>query len=246
MTQLSNEVNQIIVTRPFGQADSLINQLKAAVAEKIVVNHLPLIQINSLPFDPPETDRLDGVIFISSNAVSVYFAHATLPQVPLFAVGNNSASELQHRSGQAVKFPTQMNSEGLLKLPELTQVENQSWLIVKGEGGRKTLYDTLTSRGASVMELDVYQRKLPDFNTQQAIYEAQFNNPVWLVTSADALNHLFRILGLMEKKKHQTPVIVSSERLATLAKQKGFTILAQSAGASETQLVQCVKTRFNC
>ena len=111
-------------------------------------------------------------------------------------------------------------------------------------GGRKLISESLIQRGAKVTELDVYQRKLPDYATQKAIRTAQKLDPLWIISSAEALTNLHRILGLAENPLHQTRVIVSSERLKNIAQQKGFVIFAQSAGASHIQLVQCVKKRF--
>ena len=42
------------------------------------------------------------------------------------------------------------DSEALLDLPELRQVEGRSIAIFSGEGGRPTLRETLVQRGASV------------------------------------------------------------------------------------------------
>ena len=81
---------------------------------------------------------------------------------------------------------------------------------------------------------------MPDLATQQQIYQANVKGTVWLITSGEALTHLHRILGLGENPRHEIPVIVSSERLAILALQKGFVIMAQSLGASEKQLVECI------
>jgi len=235
---------QLIVTRPHGQAESLLEQLKQSVKQTLTIQHLPLLEVKPLAFQLPNLGEVDGAIFVSSNAVSAFFAQTSLTGVPYFAVGNNTAAHIKALTGQSAEFPDQMNSEGLIALPALQQISGQTWLVVKGEGGRDKIQKTLNARGANVVELDVYQRKLPDYSTQQAIYRAQLSDPIWLVTSGDALNHLFRVLGLQEHRQHNTRVIVSSDRLANFARSKGFTIVAQSAGASEKQLVQCVKDRF--
>lgn len=239
MTQLAT-FKQLIITRPERQGDSLfqtfLNQIK-----QVNIQCLPLIQARPLKFSAP-SQELDAAIFVSVNAVNYFYQKAQLEKATLFAVGDKTAARLEQLSGRSVIHPQQMNSEGLLALPQLTEVATQHWLVVKGYGGRTALQEQLTQRGAKVSSLDVYQRKLPTLEQQQQIIKAQSKQTVWVITSAEALTNLHRILGLMNKPAHHTSVIISSERLALLARQKGFTIIAQSAGASEKQLVQCVKS----
>jgi len=252
------QVSRLIVTRPLARSDQLYNQLAALTAGKIECRQLPLISIKPVNFIPPELSGLDGIIFISGNAVRHFFdsflrdkiiadssARNLKSHMPdnlqYLAVGESTARQIKQYGLSRVDFPRQMNAEGLLQLPQLHAISGQRWLLVKGDGGRKIIAETLVERGAQVIELDVYQRKLPDLESQAAVISAQPTDPTWLVTSAEALNHLHRILGLTRKPGHQTKVIISSDRLALLAKQKGFTIIAQSSGASESQLIQCVK-----
>ena len=252
---------QIIITRPPGQAGALKAQLQDALGEAIQIHHLPLITISPLATEPLPPIPFTGAIFISGNAVSHFFdldptgahgakqlaqaraqARAKLANTSLFAVGEHTARQLEMASQRPVTFPQQMNAEGLLALAPLANVAGQNWLIVKGQGGRPLIKETLSQRGATVCELDVYCRKLPDYSLQRTICLHQSEQTVWIITSAEALDNLFRILGLGQNPDHRTSVIVSSDRLAELAVHKGFTIIAQSAGASETQLVQCVRT----
>ncbi|MCW9017827.1 MAG: uroporphyrinogen-III synthase, partial [Kangiellaceae bacterium] len=118
-------------------------------------------------------------------------------------------------------------------------------VIVKGEAGRPLLQQELTQKGAKVTTLDVYQRKIPNWALQKNIAHQLSTNNIWLVTSAQAIDHLYRIQGLSEHPNHRTKLIVSSNRLAEFANKKGFTIFGQSSGASDLQLVQCVKSLFN-
>lgn len=254
----AKNIRHFIVTRPLGQSSSLTKQLQATVNKAIsqattptapspsLIKHIPLIQIQGLAPKIPELSRFDNVLFISGNAVK-YFYETQLDvqfteNTKLFAIGGNSAHQLKLACGRLVHFPQPENSEGLLSMLNLQNIKNQHWLIVKGMGGRTLIRDTLNKRGAKVFELDVYQRKLPCFAGQQAIYQSNNQQTVWIITSAEALFNLFRVLRLSESENHATKVIVSSDRLAHIATQKGFRITAIAEGASEDQLVQCVNT----
>ncbi len=251
--ELSNPIN-FIVTRPTNRATNLVaglNRLFDAQPTIQVINS-PLIVIAEYQESfSDDFSALDGVIFISGNAIdqakkqlsSIQWAQ--LLQNPLYAIGQQTAALLQSDinklpkkpRNQPVKYPLQMNSEGFLALPELLNIKNQKWLIVKGLGGRNTLKAGLQSSGAKVLELVVYQRKIPDLIAQKQIASYNQLNAYWLISSIEALNHLYRIL---QQKIQNCKIIVSSDRIATEANKKGFTIVAQATDASDQQLIKCV------
>lgn len=242
----------VVISRPEGQADSLMSQIKSEI-DSINLLHLPLIEICSTDSSSIKgansVESFDKAIFISGNAVR-FFEFSQFQIDKYFAVGESTASQLETRlkkggANSSVAYPEEMNADGLLEMAEMKQVDGEQIILVKGRGGRSLITDVLTDRGAKVTELDLYQRKLPSFETQQRIKAASQNSLVWIITSGEALVHLHRILGLAESPEHGTQVIISSERLRQLAVQKGFKIVAQSAGATDRQLVQCVKSLFS-
>ena len=71
------------------------------------------------------------------------------------AVGESTAAALSQAGAAAVLWPVDgASSEALLALPELdeTAVVGATILIVRGEGGRQLLGDTLSKRGARVTD----------------------------------------------------------------------------------------------
>jgi len=243
---------QFIVTRPNNRAGSLVDNLANLSTPENPVNivHCPLIQIDdyldgtanlSLPYY--------GVIFISGNSVNYakkLLDSALWKQIlscPLYAIGEQTASILTgelkaHERQSKVIHPKQMNSEGLLAMSNLQAIENQNWLIVKGLGGREKLKNGLIQAGAKVNELAVYQRKLPDLETQKLALCYHQSNPCWLITSLQALTNLWRIL---EKQPQGCRIIVSSDRIAIQAKKMNFKVVAQSQDASDQQLIKTVQ-----
>jgi len=248
-----------IVTRPINRATNLVKTLQSVSTfeHPFQVFHCPLIRIAEFIdqdfFAENENSRLhyDGVIFISGNAVDSAKQQLSdiqwqqLLSSPLFAIGEQTARILQaevdsmaQQNHSRVKFPKIMNSEGLLAMDELSQIEVQSWLIVKGLGGRDKLKRGLISAGAQVTELAVYQRKLPDLFAQKEIMTQSLKNPFWLITSSQALNNLYRILN---REIQGCRIIVSSDRIADEANRLGFIVIAQSVDATDKQLAECVK-----
>lgn len=255
-----NNSNQLhfIVTRPLNRVTDLVQRLKQISTEALPlqINHCPLIDIAEYSEEViPDLGFFDGVIFISGNAVDQARKQLNshdwqlLLRNPLYAIGQQTANILQSDVDQLgdgvllkerhrVTFPKQMNSEGLLEMPQLKSISGQSWLIVKGLGGREKLKNGLNAAGAIVTELAMYQRKLPDLIAQRQIATYNQSNPIWLVTSSQALNNLWRVLKL---QLNGCRIIVSSDRIAVEAIKLGFKVVAQSYDATDQQLVKCVK-----
>jgi len=248
---------QFIVTRPANRANRLVDCLRqlSNPTVQLQIESCPLIQIADYSEDfTADLSNFDGVVFISGNAVDQASKQLSetewkkLLSNRLYAIGQQTAAILQKDVKQLaseqsaaehkVHFPEQMNSEGFLAMPELTELNGQNWLIVKGLGGREKLKLGLQAAGAKVDELPVYQRKLPDLTAQKQVISLSRNNPYWLVTSLQALNNLWRIL---EKKPNGCRIIVCSDRIAQQGQKLGFNIEAQAQDASDQQLTRCVE-----
>ena len=154
----------VLVTRPAGQAQGLLDALCAAGFGP--VHHFPMLVLEPLEQLAPEQhqhlldlDLYQHVIFISANAVRFGLERVDeyWPQLPIginwYAIGDTTARLLQERGLEAITPGETMSSEGLLSRPELQSVEGQRVLIFKGQGGRETLRKTLVQRGARVDEL---------------------------------------------------------------------------------------------
>ncbi len=154
----------VVLTRPEGDNA----RLELTLAERgyeVVVQ--PLLRIAPLPEselpDPPDLALGDVCIFISANAARMGLPTLMGPMVEhdivSLAVGPRTASVLE-AEGLAVTVPERMDSEGLLPLPVLADVSDKHIVIVKGEGGRETLTQTLEARGAQVEEYVCYRREV--------------------------------------------------------------------------------------
>lgn len=93
------------------------------------------------------------------------------PISPLYlGVGQKTAHVLSKACKQKVNYPQVSDSEHLLKLTELNGVENKSILILRGNGGRELIRDSLLNRGAQVSYCETYRREyipISDHNTYQ-------------------------------------------------------------------------------
>ena len=115
-------------------------------------------------------EQCDRIIFTSKIA-----AQLSLPFIPdlpsstyIYGVGKTTFQTLAEWTQQypfwcnnhqlMMPLAHQQTSEGILSLPSLSDVTEQRIVIVKGLGGRETLRDTLSERGAVVSECTVYER----------------------------------------------------------------------------------------
>jgi uroporphyrinogen-III synthase len=237
----------VVVTRPRDLSQAFALRIEAAGGRGIV---FPALEIE--PLAPPEALRrlaeYDVVIFVSPTAVTIAAPHAAgFGETRLAAIGSGTRQALERRSGRQVLAPgAGGDSEALLALPELANMAGQRVLIVRGEGGRALLGDTLASRGAQVDYAECYRRTLPLADAAPLL--AQWSRgEVHAVTlfSADSAANFMRLVGdAGVHLLHETPVFVPHERVARAATQQGArnTIVA---GTSDAEMVERLVAYFS-
>ena len=144
---MNEQAQSFVITRPLNQADSIVASLKQyfASSNPPLISHLPLIEIASVKPQMPLTNSIfSGIIFISPNAVTHTVSQLStsewkqLIKSPLYAIGTRTSQVLKSVCSDVViqtpdiQTPQKMNSEGLLAMPALNNIDQQNWLIVKG------------------------------------------------------------------------------------------------------------------
>lgn len=162
---LSNQI--ALVCRPKKQSEHLLDLLASYGAQPILFPPLGIL---------PKLDKLsklnalflnaDWVFFVSPSAIDVACPHLNFKNFSgsLFCVGSPSAEKLRKISERNVYCPeqNQNDSTALLQLPIFEHAFGKKVLIIRGEGGRSELIQTLNSKGAQVFVQEVYQRiKIP-------------------------------------------------------------------------------------
>lgn len=224
----------VVVTRPRGQEQKLCELIKAAGGVSL---HYPVLEIEDSPQQPQLVEQLqqlarfDLVIFISPNAVArgmnLINAQGGLPDgIQTATVGRGSGRELKRLLGREPDIvpAKQFNSEGLLALPEMQQMAAKRVMIVRGEGGRELLADTLRERGAEVEYAEVYRRGRPEVDNS-ALMHAWARNEIDIIvlTSGEGLRNLYDMVGQLGRQwLRKTPILVINERLAQLARELGL------------------------
>ncbi len=197
---------KILITRPEPEATALCQAIEALGHEGVC---LPLLEIQFLDWTCPDAwNEIEGVIFVSKNAVRGFGARASLQEKLLFAVGPGTAALLQDQ-GFSVIYPKHAGgSEALLKLPSLQTLPLKRVAVVKGNAGRVEIEAHLRARGLQVETLCVYQVRRAVLNVaQQRLFKRSYD--LVIVTSLDALRYACE-LGL---SPHQVVSILSPNML---------------------------------
>lgn len=216
----------LLLVRPQAQAAQQAQRLVLAgidarpfCVQDTAPDHAALAQLPTL------AAGADWLIFVSPSCVAL--AWPLLAGLPLAAnlacVGRASGEQLAAASGQRVLYPATGNdSEALLALAPLQQLHAKHILIVRGDGGRAQLGETLARRGAQVRYAEVYRREAR--HADWALFDrllAQSVPPALLVTSSDSAELLFAQAGSARQASLQRCRFLAlhpriAERLRTL------------------------------
>jgi uroporphyrinogen-III synthase len=249
---------RILVTRPAAQAAGWVLDLQARGLDAVA---LPLIAIAAV--DTPAALAAEWralaqrrlVVFVSPNAAQHFFAQrpagATWPAHTaaaspgpgttraLTALGVPAAQIVEPAADAA-----QFDSESLW-----SQLSQRDWhgadvLVVRGDGGRDWLADTLRRHGAVVSHLAAYRRVAPPFAAaEQAVLHAALAAPashLWFFSSSEAIDNLQAIVPPGTDWRHAY-AIATHPRIAARARQGGFASVAE-ARPSLAAVVACIQS----
>lgn len=230
----------IAVTRPQEQASTLLQGISQLGGKAIL---FPLLEIKPLTDDVSlhsviaRLHEFQLAIFISPNAVrfgmaAIQRADNLPPDLQIATIGLSSAKALTEFGIKKVISPQhRFDSESLLALPVLQNVNGKRVLIFRGDSGRELLGDALKSRGAQVEYACCYHRSKPQKNIS-TLLEAKPD--IITVSSSEALRNLVEMLDPMSSAQLLTlPLFVSHQRIALAAQHLGWQNVVITHGGDE-------------
>ena len=243
-----------LVTRPQPQA----NQLAGAIVERQGLAWvMPMMDIIPLPETQNQRDTILNLdqyhkIIITSRPAAIFgleLLERYWPQFPLhlewFAIGQSTAGEMteyliQPTYPQSTDPERIADSEALLEMTGLQDIESQKILIIKGQGGRELLPKELQARGAAVATLEVYQRQRPVYPMVEVVKQLESNDiNVILCGSGETVTHLAHYLP--EPSRTGAVLIVPGERVARHARALGFRQVLNACGASHHAMLSALE-----
>lgn len=225
------------ITRSQPGADELA---RAVVDVSVRVQVTPVLRI--VPSDgwrgttPPLPDL---VIVTSRHATKTYQLSELFKRsrgVPHIAIGSATQKGLEGAVND-LSCPQVKSSEGVLALPALLELAANAvvWLI-GGEGGREVLQGSLANRGVQPVKLDFYRRQLL---SGRELSEVFARTPELVEVSSQTS------LGVLSegfaRQSSRPQLVVASERLAELARERGFVQIEIADSAEVEAMARAVK-----
>ncbi len=244
---------RVLVTRPTPAGEQLVTRL---VGLDIMAFHAPLIDfspgkdLHNLPEHLNSLNSGDLLFALSPRALNyalplIQKSRFVWPQqLSYFAIGRTTALALHSVCQHNVEYPLGREvSEELLRLPALSHIEGKRALLLRGNGGRELLAETLQTRGAEVTLCECYQRNPIEYHGRtQAAHWMNLGVDTLVVTSGEMLQQLYHLVP--DDYHHwllTCRLIVVSERLATLAKERGWNTITVADNADNDALIRALR-----
>ena len=166
----------------------------------IELKYCPAYVIQSIDVGLKPSDDDVTIIFQSKNSVK-HSEQIVRPLIErgsatMYAVGKYSADEAETTYKNECIYPkSNYSSESLIELLKQIEESHNKFIIIKGEGGRNTIEEFLTTKKANVMSLDVYKRIIKkDF---LKVSDLNIHSENWLLISSKELLKKVNIIILI-------------------------------------------------
>jgi uroporphyrinogen III methyltransferase/synthase len=160
--------------------------------------------------------------------------------------GDHQADADQH---EAVRYDSEALLDALDQALSLDSLIGKRVLLVKGDGGRELLAQTLQAMGVTVDAVNAYRRSAPEPTPQQwqalrDLLAAPQRVAAWVLTSSEAVRHLDSLArrhldaAQLAALRH-SPVLAPHPRIAEAARSLGFDTVTVS-GAGDRNIVSAL------
>lgn len=251
---------RVLIARPHQQGLALATELKQLGAK---VLQFPTISVDPCPSSQSlkncflNLDQYNHIVAVSVHAVrlGLEWIDQYWPQLPLniqwYAIGEKTAQALIDADIPAHAPKTGYDSESLLNLPQLTSLEHQKVLMLRGTTGRGLLKQTFEQRGAIVDYANLYERRCPTYTPTEVSDALTTFSPDILVTlSGETLHNLIKLsennnIALEQNNRLiDKAVLVPSHRVADQARELGFSRIWVPEALNEHALVDCIQSNY--
>jgi uroporphyrinogen-III synthase len=234
----------IVITRPVGTGAALARRVRAFGGVPLLLPGLSLRAADPEAARAPWQQAQSDEVLIFTSPAAVRYAAGLAPlstRAAIVAIGQGTARALR-RLGIGTQAPAaRQDSEGLLELPALQQLQGRRVALITAPDGRGLLQEQLAARGALLREVHVYRRTAPRLN--QRHIDAVEHLPTTacvLLSSGEAMQHLLALLPpAAAQRLREARLVVSSDRIAEQARASGFSQVYVAASAASADLLAC-------
>lgn len=232
----------LIVTRPQPQADDWVARLRGAGFDAAPLPLLGIEPADDLGSVTAAWQRLPQyalAMFVSPAAVEQFMRHApaAAPGSSAWPAATQAAAPGPGtaRALRAAGVPAAQVIEPAADAPQFDsehlwrELGKRDWrgrrvLLVRGDGGREWLADTLRQAGAVVEVLQAYRRAAPMLDASaRELLRLSLVRPaacLWLFSSSQAIGHLRSLAP--DADWHNAAALASHPRIAASARALGF------------------------
>jgi uroporphyrinogen-III synthase len=249
---------RVLVTRPAAQAAAWVRSLAGHGIDAVALPLIDIVPPADLAAVQDAWRSLPGrrlVVFVSPNAAEQFFVHgpqgtAWPPQVQAGSVGPGTTQVLLQLGVPApcVVEPAadavQFDSEALWQRLQTQSWQGASVLVVRGDGGRDWLADTLRRQGAQVSFVAAYRRvaaRFDDIDLRERLDAAlaQPREHLWFFSSSEAIEHL--VQARPQAAWRDACAIATHPRIAQRARDAGFAAVHETRPTLEA-VVACIQS----
>ncbi|MFC4487182.1 uroporphyrinogen-III synthase [Tepidiphilus baoligensis] len=251
---MSDSPPAVWVTRPRAQARRLEAMLQARGFAPVAA---PLLAIEPIEDEEQEAqvaaalDDYAWVFFVSRTAAELAVPRlrryrAWPPGPPVMTVGEGSAESLRALGFSEVICPREgADSEAVLALPECARaaVSGRRVLLVKGEGGRALLAQTLIERGALVDTWICYRRVQPRWTAEVLAPLRERRLAAMLLTSSEGVMNLPALVPAADwPLLVDVPAVAAHPRIAAAATTLGLRRVVTAAAPGDAGLMATLES----
>ncbi|HEY0855825.1 MAG TPA: uroporphyrinogen-III synthase [Albitalea sp.] len=248
---------RVIVTRPAAQADTWVHSLSQHGIEAValpLIDIVPPVDASAVQQAWRELDAQRLVVFVSPNAAEQFFALrpdlAEWPATVLAATVGPGTTQTLRRHGvpaacivEPAPDAPQFDSESLWQQLAPRDWRGAAVLIVRGDGGREWLADTLRAHGAVVAFVAAYRRAAPRLDAAaEGVLAGAIAHPdrhLWFFSSSEALDHLVQLRPQVDWRASRA--IATHPRIAQRARDCGFGVIHASRPTLDA-VVACIQS----
>ena len=200
-------MKKVILTKPGNASKKIANSLVQAGLSKDNLLVWPAFSFRKPDLPDTETVRREvelGAVVVVVSPTAAEFLYEELPDLPsdtqFAAVGEPTAkkiSKLYQPSKPVLYPPGTVDVSGSERLFELFVSKGlpKRVVIARGQTGRECLYDSLSEKGVIVRKAVIYERIPFEISVSERSRVHPQDELIILVTSTDAVNHLWNGLG---------------------------------------------------
>ncbi len=220
----------ILVTRPAGTGDPLVAELEARGYR---VSAVPTVATRPIAVKWPDLGLFDWIVVTSATGVQ---ALPAVPRGPRWAaVGESTAKALRARGARADVVPAVANGASLGE--SLPDPAGARVLVVRASLAGADLPALLQKRGAIVEEITVYETVEGPDGSAEELHKALRPPGVAAVVfaSGSAVRGFVKLGGQTD-----LPAITIGPRTTAVARDLGFTVVAEAVEPGVRQLAEAV------